>query len=208
MIIGMSTARENILCNIKKLGRGSAFTAKDFSDVAARGTVDVNLSRLASEGIIRRIGRGLYDNPQEGKLLGGSQTPDIDQAARAIARKPRWTIAPHGAVAANLFGLSQQIPARIAYLSDAPTRQFNVAGQMIKFQHASPKDVRAESYSSRTIIQALKCLGKSRVDREVIDHLRRALPTEEKADLARDVRYGTDWIFEIAQEIAEEGGDE
>ncbi len=204
----MSTVRENILGLIKKLGQGSAFTAKDFSEIAARGTIDVTLSRLASEGVIRRIGRGLYDYPQESKLLGGLRTPDIDRAAQAIARKHRWMIAPHGAMAANLLGLSQQVPARIVYLSDGPTRQFKVGGRAIRFKHASPKDVRAESYSSRTIIQALKHLGKSRVGKEVIDHLRRVLPAKEKADLARDARYGTDWVLEVVHEIAGEGGDE
>jgi len=204
----MQTVKDRILSKIKALGPGSAFTAKDFSDVAARGTVDVTLSRLASEKVIRRIGRGLYDYPRESKLFGELQAPDIDQAAQAIARKHRWTIAPHGAMAANLLGLSQQVPARIVYLSDGPTRQFKVDKRTLKFQHSSPKDVRTKNYSSRTIIQALKHLGKSRVGRETIDHLRHILPAKDKADLVRDARYGTGWVLEVARKIAGESDDE
>nr|WP_172691256.1 DUF6088 family protein [Rhizobium rhizogenes] len=41
-------------------GRGSVFTPSDFLDVAARAAVDQALSRLARNGKLRRLTRGLY----------------------------------------------------------------------------------------------------------------------------------------------------
>jgi hypothetical protein len=53
-------------------------------------------------------------------------SPDVDQVARAIARKFGWRIQPSGAIAANLLGLSTQVPARAAYLSDGPDRSYKI----------------------------------------------------------------------------------
>jgi len=99
----MQTMRDHILARIKRLGEGKAFSAKDFLDIASRGTIDMALGSLTRSGTIRRIRRGLYDVPRVNEALGGKLSPDIDEAARAIARRQRWKIVPEGAWAANLL---------------------------------------------------------------------------------------------------------
>jgi hypothetical protein len=89
--------KHQILARISRLGEGKAFSAKDFLDIATRGTIDVTLGDLTREGLIRRIGRGLYDLPKVNVALGGKLSPDIDEAARAIARRQRWKIVPGAA---------------------------------------------------------------------------------------------------------------
>ena len=202
------TAKERILRKIRYRGSGSAFTAKDFAVTASRGTTDVTLARLARDGVIRRIGRGLYDYPRQSKILEQAASPNVDQAARAIARKHRWTIAPDGATAANMLGLSQQVPAKVTYLSDGPSRQFTVGNRTISFRHANPKDLRMAHYSSRLLAQALRFVGKENVDSTVIDRLRRIVPVEDRANFCEDARYSTDWILRVAQQISMEQPDE
>ncbi len=204
----MESARKQIIARIKAEGHGYAFSPKDFLDLCNRALVDKALSNLAAEGMIRRIGRGLYDYPRNSELLGEQLSPDIDQAAQAIARKHRWTIAPDGAMAANILGLSRQVPAKIVYLSDGPSREVRICNQIILFRHASPKDMRMENYSSRLIAQALRFLGKSDVEERAIGYLRRRLSPQEKINLLKDARYGTDWILEVAKKIAQEDDDE
>jgi hypothetical protein len=200
----MAELQEKIEKKIGRMGQGWAFSRKDLSDIAPSGPVGVILSRLVARGMIRRIGRGLYDYPKKSDLVDEMLPPDIDQAAQAIARKHRWTITPDGATAANALGLSQQVPAKIVYLSDGPTRQLKVGQQMISFRHASPKDLRMEHYSSRLIVQALRFLGKENIDRSVLGKLRRIVPKKDRARLLKDAQYGTDWVLQIAQKIAEE----
>src|ERR1035438_1888244 len=101
----MPTMRVQIVTRIECLGEGRAFSAKDFLDIASRTTVDVTLASLTLNGKIRRLRRGLYDMPRVNPALGGKLSPDIDEAARAIARRQRWKIVPEGAWAANLLGL-------------------------------------------------------------------------------------------------------
>src|ERR1700733_15365655 len=118
----MQTKRNQIIGRIDRLGEGKAFSAKDFLDLASRTMIDVTLAELSNEGKIRRVRRGLYDRPAVNPSLGGALSPDIDEAARAIARKQRWNIVPDGAWAANLLGLSTQVPSKITYLTDGPNK--------------------------------------------------------------------------------------
>ena len=105
----MQTMQNQIVRRIERFETGKAFSAKDFLDIASRTSIDVALAKLAIEGKIRRIRRGLYDTPKFNAALGGKLSPDIDEAARAIARRQHWTIVPQGAWAANLLGLSTLI---------------------------------------------------------------------------------------------------
>jgi hypothetical protein len=198
----MLPLRRRIEQRLKQEGRGWVFSRKDLRDIAASGPAGVILSRLVHHGFIRRIGRGLYECPQESRLLKTALPPDLEQAAQAIARKHRWTIAPEGALAANLLGLSTQVPARIVYLSDGPSRKVTVGTQTIAFRNASPKDLRMDHYSSRLIAQALRFLGKSNVDEKVILHLKRRLPGRDRARFLVDARYATDWILDVAQTLS------
>jgi len=184
-------------------GRGWVFSRKDLRDIGPSGPVGVILTRLVKSGMIRRVGRGLYEYPQESPRLKALLPTDLDRAAQAIARKHRWTIAPDGAMAANLLGLSTQVPAKVTYLSDGPTKKMAIGSQTISFRQTSPKDLHMKTYSSRLIAQALRHLGRKSVDDRVIDRLRRRIPAEERAQFFRDARYSTDWILEVAQRIAE-----
>jgi len=197
-------AKEHILDHVKREGMDEAFTVKDLVAVASRGAIDVALSRLVKEGTIRRIGRGLYDCPRRSEMLGEIVAPDIDQAAQAIARRHRWTIMPDGAVAANTLGLSQQVPAKIIYLSDGPTRQVSVGRRKISFRHASLKDMKMPHYASRLIAQAIRFLGKENIGPEVIDRLRRDVPAKDRDAFFEDACYGTGWIHDVAKRLKEE----
>ena len=202
----MQHANKKIVTALRRRGHGFVFSPKDFLGLASRGTIDVALSGLVADGTIRRIGRGLYDYPRKSELVGELLPPDIDQAAQAIARKYRWTITPDGATAANTLGLSQQVPAKIVYLSDGPSRQLKVGRQVIWFHHASPKDLRMKHYSSRIIAQALRFLGKDNVDNTALVRLRRMMPKTDRRRFLKDAQYGTDWILEVAQSLAREDG--
>lgn len=195
--------RDQIVTRIERLGEGKAFSAKDFLDIASRGTIDMALSNLTRSGTIRRIRRGLYDMPKVNPALGGKLTPDIDEAARAIARRQRWKIVPEGAWAANLLGLSTQVPAKIIYLTDGPNKEVPIGRRSIHFKHARPKAIAGLEGKFALVVQALRHLGKERVGPREIDILRASLSQPEKRRLVKDVRFGVDWIYEVAKRIAE-----
>jgi hypothetical protein len=200
----MQTMRDQIVARIDRLGEGKAFSAKDFLDIASRGTIDMALTSLTRRGTIRRVRRGLYDMPKVNRALGGELSPDIDEAARAIARRQRWKIVPEGAWAANLLGLSTQVPAKIIYLTDGPNNEVPIGRRSIHFKHARPKVMAGLEGKFALVVQALRHLGKEGVGPREIETLRAALSPAEKRKLVKDTRFGVDWIYEVAKMIAEE----
>jgi len=199
----MQTMRDQIVARIERFGEGKAFSAKDFLDIASRTTIDVTLASLTKDGKIRRIRRGLYDMPRINEALGGKLSPDIDEAARAIARRQRWKIVPDGAWAANLLGLSTQVPSKIIYLTDGPNSEVPIGRRTIHFRHARPKAMAGLEGKFALVVQALRYLGKDGVGSREIETLRGALSLAEKRKLVKDARFGVDWIYEVAKRIAE-----
>jgi hypothetical protein len=199
----MQTMRDQILARILRLGEGKAFSAKDFLDIGSRTTVDVALHSLTKEAKIRRIQRGLYDMPKVNPALGGKLSPDIDEAARAIARRQRWKIVPEGSWAANLLGLSTQVPSKIIYLTDGPNKEVPIGRRSIYFKHARPKAMAGLEGKFALVVQALRHLGKDAVGTREIDTLRGALSAAEKRKLVKDTQFGVDWIYAVAKKIAE-----
>jgi hypothetical protein len=198
----MKAMKTKILQRIERLGPGKAFMAKDFLDVASRGTVDMTLSGLAQNGAIRRLRRGLYDLPGVNSSLG-VLNPDIDESARALARRHRWKIIPEGAWAANLLGLSTQVPAKIVYLSDGPSKRIQVGRRTIRFKHARPQALAGEQGVPALVVQALRHLGRDEVDRAVVLRLRKTLSAADRRKLIKATRFGVDWIYDTAKKIAE-----
>ena len=199
----MQTKHNKIVARIEQLGPGKAFSAKDFLDVASRTMIDVTLASLAQSGKIRRVRRGLYDMPKINPALGGELSPDIDEAAQAIARRQRWKIVPEGAWAANLLGLSTQVPSKITYLTDGPNNEVLIGRRSIHFKHARPKAMAGLEGKFALVVQALRYLGKEGVSIREIQTLRTALSPAEKRRLVKDARFGVDWIYEVAKRIAE-----
>lgn len=202
--IATQTSQQRILARIARFAPGKTFTAKDFLDLAHRGMVDVTLAGIARNGTIRRIRRGLYDIPKRNRALGGELSPDIDQAARTLARRYRWKIVPDGAWAANLLGISTQVPAKIVYLSDGPATKIQIGKRNIHFKHARPQGLAGSTGAPGLAIQALRYLGKDAVNRRLISRLRRILSEADRRKLVRATRFGVDWIYETARKIAGE----
>ncbi|WP_424928131.1 DUF6088 family protein [Amaricoccus tamworthensis] len=83
----------NIKQRIIGKGRGAIFAPTDFLDIGSRASVDQALSRLADQGVIRRLARGLYDYPKKSPRFG-FLSPSADDIAKAVARKDGQILQP------------------------------------------------------------------------------------------------------------------
>jgi hypothetical protein len=205
----MQAIEHKILSRIYGRGRGWAFTKTDF--VAGFGEANIHqaLSALARAGTIRRVCHGVYDYPRYSDLLGQVLSPDIDQVAGALARKFNWRIQPSGEAALNLLGLSTQVPGRWVYLSDGPSREYAVGEdgrQILAFRKSPLKDTGFKYRESGLLVQALKALGKERVDSAVIETLRRRLEPKLCRQILADTRAVTGWILQIIKQVCEAPG--
>jgi hypothetical protein len=185
---------QKVISRIYGHGRGWAFSQADFSGIGTRSAVDLALHRLASQGTIRRVIRGVYDYPRHSEKLGRGLRPDMDQVARALARKFGWRIQATGMAALNLLGLSTQVLGRFAYLSDGPERTYRVGNQELVFQHTLLKEAGFRLRESSLLVQALKVLGPDRIDAETVRKLRRTVKAGMKEKILRDTRTASGWV--------------
>jgi hypothetical protein len=198
------TSENRILSRIRGTGSGWAFSPRDFLDISERATIDSALHRLAQKGQVRRVIRGVYDYPRFSELLEQELSPDIDQVARALARKFRWRIQPSGATALNLLGLSTQVPARAVYLSDGPTRGYKIGNTSLVFEHTALKEAGFKLRESGLIVQALRSLGQDRITPEIISKIRAWLPASLRPKILVDTKTATTWAYAVIQQIVQE----
>lgn len=198
------TLEKRIVRSISARGFVWAFSSKDFAHLGNRASVDSALHRLAENGTIRRVARGIYDLPKYSVLLGQPLSPDLDAVANAIARKFGWRIQINGASALSLMGLSQQVPGRVAYASDGPSREFKVGKNAVAFKHTPLKEAGFAHRESSIIVQGLKSLGADRVTVETIATIRRWLDPRLRKKVLRDTKVTTGWIQAAIAKVCRE----
>lgn len=197
----MSAVSDSILKRIRAKGRGAVFTSSDFLDLGGRAAVDQTLSRLAARGGIRRLARGLYDYPAMSPRLG-PLSPDLDKAAKALARQSGARLQISGARAANALGLTTQVPAKAVYLTDGPARKAVIGRRVVELKHAGPKRMAGAGSASGVVIQALRHIGPDAIDDSVIAKLRRVLSDDDKKALKRDGRHAPAWLHPTLSAVA------
>ncbi|MGH7941440.1 MAG: DUF6088 family protein [Limisphaerales bacterium] len=191
-----------ILQRVKASGRGWVFTARDFMDLGSRDAVDKVLSRHSQSGTIRKLARGLYDYPRHDPQLG-QLSPSIDAIAQALQGRDAVRLQPSGAYAANLLGLSDQVPMKIVFLTDGSPRRIQLGKLQIVLKRTTPRNMTTAGKISGLVIQALRHLGQRHVDGHVSDTLRQRLKPADKRQLLKDVRYAPAWIARFMQQVTE-----
>jgi hypothetical protein len=184
---------------IYRRGRGSVITADDFSDFGKRAAIDLALSRLATRGTIQRIARGIYHYPKLDPVLGTTK-PAVEAIVRAVAGAGRMRLQPTGAHAANLLGLSEQVPMRVVYLTDGDSRHIRVGETEIVFKRATPRNLHAAGRLGGLVVQALRFIGKEVVDAALEKRLREVVPVKDRAGVIRDSLSAPAWIRDAVKE--------
>jgi hypothetical protein len=200
----MQTIEQKIVSRIYGKGRGWIFSQSDFADIGSRAAIDKSLQRLVAKGTIRRVIRGIYDYPEYSDFLKTTLGPDVHQVALALARKFRWNIQPTGMAALNALGLSTQVQARYAYMSDGPSRQYRIGKSDLVFLHTAFRDSGFKLPISSLLVEGLKALGPERVDQKTIDKLRKTISAEQKPGIRKDTRTAVAWVRDVILKICQE----
>ncbi len=191
-----------ILATIKGRGRGCVFVPAEFYAVGSRQAVDLTLHRLWRAGVIRRLARGVYDYPKEHPVLG-LLTPSAETIAKALAGRDKTRLQSSGVQAANTLGLSDQVPAKVVFLTDGTSRTVRIGTMTIQLRKTTPKNMATAGRLSGLVIQAFKALGREHVTKERVDHLKRILPLEKRRTLLDDLGFAPAWMRSLFIELAE-----
>jgi uncharacterized protein DUF6088 len=196
-----SSADSQVLDRIHENGPGWVFTPSAFQDLGSRIAVALALSRYKRAGTIRQLARGLYDYPKSDPQLG-LLSPATDAVAAALKGRDAIRLQPTGAHAANLLGLSTQVPMKLVFLTDGPNRLVRLGQQVIQLRHTTPRHMATAGRVSGLVIQALRHLGQTQVSDTIIDLLRPRLTDADKAQLLQDLAFAPAWMVPWLQRLA------
>lgn len=180
---------------------GEIILTSDFTDLARITTIRKCLGRCCDDGIIKRVFDGVYEKPKYSSLLKEYLPADPDKVAYALARNYHWSIAPCGDVALNKLGLTTQVPATWAYVSDGPYRKFAWNNTKLKFKHKANREISQLSEKTVMVIEAIRALGKSRIDDSIVAWLRKNLTKEERTLIMSEASNCSEWIYEVIRKV-------
>ena len=183
-------------------GRGWCFTPMHFSDLGNDPSVRKALSLLQKQNIIRRLAQGIYDYPKAHALLG-IIPPDLNEVAKAVAEKNGVQIQPAGAHAANLVGLSNQVPGRIVFLTEGPSRKVKIGNQEILFKKTAKKIMSSAGTKEGLLIQALKNLGQDHIDKIARAQISKFLKDSTQKEIKENLKFAPAWMRTLVFEIME-----
>jgi hypothetical protein len=195
----MSRLSAHILERSSGFPEGTPICAKGLLHLGSRAAVDQALSRLARQGKLMRVSRGVYTLPVEGRF--GKRAPSTSRVVEELARLKGESFAPHGAAAANKLGLTTQVPTRFVYLTSGRSRLLNVGSQVVELRHAPPWQfgIGGASSSAGDALRALAWLGPKGAA-PALRTLKRKLSPAELEDISNARRILPSWL---AQQISE-----
>ena len=150
--------------------------------------------------MIRRLGRGLYDYPKQNKLLG-ILSPSADSLAQAISSKSGDVAFPSGAAAANILGLSTQVPVKPIYMTNGHSRIRTVGNQTITFKHARVPLMDDLSDNANLALQALSYLGKDSIDNQTILQCANRLDDRDMKGLNAAIPHIPGWMADVIRRM-------
>lgn len=139
--------------------RGWIFTADSFSDLGSNDSIRKALSLLTTKNFIKRIAWGIYYYPIIDKRFG-IIPPELNLVAKTIAEKDKIRLQASGAHAANLIGLSEQVPAKVIFLTDGASKKIKIGKRIIIFKKVSPKNNERSWNSSKTFSSGTSLHGQ------------------------------------------------
>ena len=192
------------------------WTPVDFLDLGSREAVDKALQRLALAAKIRRLDRGLYDQPRRNQLTGQMSVPDYRRVIQAIARRDQTRMLVDGMTAANDLGLSDAVPGQIVVHTDARLRPIKLGKQVIVFRPTAPSKLYWAGRPGMRVVQALHWLRDALTDpddyRQILRRLRTILTDKDHghaiaADLATGLPTLPAWMQDVLRQLLAEDDD-
>ncbi|NPU25311.1 DUF6088 family protein [Bradyrhizobium denitrificans] len=151
------------------------WTPSDFVDLGSRDAVDKALQRLTKAETLRRIDRGLYDQPGFNKLTQKPNPPDPRSVIDAVGRRDQTRMLVDGMTAANDLGLTDAVPAKIVVHTDARRRAIRLGNVTITFRPTAASKLFWAGRPGMRLVQALHWLRDLLVREGESDQVKRKL---------------------------------
>ena len=192
--------KDQILKKVTESTEHSVFFIGDFTDLGAAETVRKALKEAVSQNLLEHIAHGIYVKPMNSRF--GIVPIPLEIIAREIATRDHVQIMPTGSTAANILGLSTQIPMVVTFLTTGASRSINVGNRTLKFRHAAPRNFAFKGSTIPLIIQAFKDIEKENIRETELSCIKEYLSKAmDKNVLHEDVQLAPQWIQSIIKPL-------
>lgn len=196
----------------------------DFLDIASPHGIEKALQRLANQGTIRRVHRGLYDQPAKSSLTGKMIFPPRSAFVDAIARRDKLRVVVDGMTAANDIGLTTAVPAQSIIHADTYPRTIEIEANLgdtkgsapviyrLDFKRIAAKTAYWAGRPAMRVVQALDWFKDDRANEpSLIDGIVRYLDRTPRrgeilADLQENKAAMPTWMCNVIEAIIQKAG--
>ena len=190
---------------------GYVWTPVDFLDLGPRDAIDKALQRLVATEELRRVDRGLYDQPRHNALTGQLAAPDYRSVIDAVSRRDQVRVLVDGMTAANALGLTHAVPAHVVVHTDARLRPIELGNLTIQFKLTAASKLYWAGRPAMQVVQALHWLRDTLSEQRdtVSNRLKRLLASDTSGVLRDDIRQGLPtlpaWMQDLLREVLKQG---
>lgn len=198
-----SVARGNIKSTIlKRINESephSIFFITDYADLGSAETIRKILCEATFIGVLEKAAHGIYIKPKVSRF--GHVPIPLEKIAKAIAERDKCEILPTGSTAANIIGLSTQVPMNLSYITTGSTRTIIIGERKILFRHASPRNFAAKGRVMPLLIQGLREIGEENISGAENEAIRLFIGKERDSYLQEDLQLAPVWIQRVIKKL-------
>ena len=205
--------QDEILAHIKGFPETTVWTAIDFAELGRRDAVDKALQRLEGNGAIKRITRGLYQQPTINAITKRPNPTNYADVLEALERRDGTPMLVDGMTAANDLGFTTAVPAKIIVHTSSRRSAFNLNGQQINFRNTAPSKLRWAGRPAMRLVQALQWLydDKTALTDDIVKRIKRVLDNPSNGEaIKEDLKEGfselpSSWMQDFLRPVLFEG---
>ena len=187
----MERLTETILRYAERQPEGAPVLAKGLLHLGRRAAIDQTLSRLVRRGALLRAARGVYVLPVESRF--GRRAPSVEKTVEGFAAARGERIANSGAMAANVLGLTTQVPVKRVFLTSGPSRMLTLGRERIELRQAPQWQLVLAGRRAGEAVRALAWLGRDRAS-AATGVVRERLSENERRELGNVSAQMPGWL--------------
>lgn len=188
-----------IMEKIEKSSPHSIFFISDFVNIGSPETVRKIFFQATKYGTLERVGQGIYVKPKESRF--GKIPVPLELIAQEIAERDKCQILPTGSTAANLIGLSTQVPMNLSYITTGSTRAIEIGNRNIYFRHAAPKNFAPKGKVVPILIQGMREVGEENITEQQFSAIKNFIEKVTDPFLHEDLALAPLWIQKIIKRL-------
>lgn len=187
----MERLSDTILRYAQRQPEGTPVLAKALLHLGSRAAIDQALSRLVRRGALLRAGRGVYVLPIVSRF--GHRAPSAENTVEGLAAACGERIANSGAMAANVLGLTTQLPVKRVFLTSGRSRTLTLGREHVELRRAPPWQLVLAGRRAGDAIRALAWLGRDKAG-TATEEVRQRLSEDERRELGKVSAQMPGWL--------------